>query len=269
MGCDRHVRPGAACPFCGDTEVALVPVESSGKRAKMLKAIAFTSVVASACSSTVTLVYGAPGEPFDEPDSAPPVIPRPIPQRDAACPPADVGPVVGVAPSLGRGVCTDAMLVELREGVRSPALLREIAGYLPECGRCAFGPSLYRSDAGLMPLGALLSSLGSVVNSEACVALLVGRDDCALELGARALCEYESCASCGGEPTRLASCRQANGRICDAKARPECIDAVAHANEDVLERCMAPSSPDAFVKVARAFCGSPGTDGGGADSGPD
>ncbi len=260
--CERHIRDAdAACPFCGSSSRAAVPVPLSRATRKALfvgASLLTFGAVETACAQAT---YGAAVEG----DFVAPAVDAAAPRADAeppapmSCLEAEVPTLDGPAKPAHVDACSaddiERALAMCKSDPGAPGCV-ELREEKPDCARCILGP-LPGEGRASAPLGAHPPG-ATLLDGRLCGASVIGRDDCQLPLVGYFACLEGACASCdrAGHDAcysrAIEACATPTSRACMAAldARPEWA-------RDCTVRTSPGTYADAlFRKSATWFCTS-------------
>lgn len=269
-------------PLSGESELRFGMVDFRRLVSRLDVRVSFGAAVlagvfsfAQACSGTNDLADAGPveaGASVDAPvdTSAPPMADA---GRDAA-PACFVGgavPLVGLAPTPYRDVCSTADLAEAEGACPADPHGTACGAWQaahPACARCLFG-ALGTDPPESTPLGALLPvGKSSIPNVASCAALVVGRPECALDAARASACTAESCPSCASSAA-LSACRAyASVTVCTIAPNESCRTSIDQGEGTWDRVCRAANTGATFAKIGAFFCGA-APDAGASDSGAD
>ncbi|HRG97221.1 MAG TPA: hypothetical protein PLR99_13300 [Polyangiaceae bacterium] len=280
--CDRHVRDGAACPYCGAHEARAVPSLPAGATRVAMLFGAGAMSVAAAAGVSCSAVYGAPGGPgWDAAPATPLPEAAPLPRVDSGgAVPRDCYhesaalALVGVAPSVGAMRCSEPDALEFRAACLSNAATYEACSAVIEknkpCARCLFG-ALPGTPADTTSIGAVVQTSDNdfAPNVWSCAALMLGLPECAVKVTRRAVCVSSSCARCAEAEQKDCQGRATAG-ICRDTVDAACEAALAAGEARWKPVCEGATFDESYAKVAAFLCGAgPGADAGPRDAAPE
>lgn len=279
--CDRHVRDGAACPYCGAQDARPVPAlpETRVARAAMVLGAGALSVVAAESCLSVSLAYGGPGDagwvaapsaeaaPLPRPDAGP-TIPRDCYNEPGA------RALPGAPPSAGTEHCSEQEAQAFRTACMSKTSTNATCSAVIEknkpCARCLIG-ALPGDPVDTTPLGALVQTTYEAVapNVWSCAALVLNLPECAVKVAQRAVCVTSSCSDCA-EAERSDCQGRATAGICRDTVDAACEAALAAGEARWKPVCEGATFDESYAKVAAFLCGAgPGADAGPRDAAPE
>ncbi len=185
-----------------------------------------------------------------------------IPDAPTSCYDAHAAPVLrGVAPTLGRDLCTPDEIRELSalcsgHGTAVSACSSYVEQH-PKCGTCVLGPSV-EDDAERFSLGVVYPTRhGRVaVNTASCAALMLDLEACVKPLAVQEACLDAACPTCETSDSK-ASCRAQAAKpegLCASVMNAECTEAMDQGRASWERKCVGADAQASFVQVSTLFC---------------